>query len=78
MEEFAQIINLQESLRKEESKLTELKSAQLKNQRYAERLVRELDSNKRQTELLTKKLEETRIEKYLIIDFSYEFEMLMY
>jgi hypothetical protein len=67
LEDFAQIINLQESLRKEESKLAELKSAQLKNQRYAERLVRELDSNKRQTELLTKKLEETRIEKEKIL-----------
>lgn len=67
LEEFAQIINLQESLRKEENKLAELKSAQLKNQRYAERLVRELDSNKRQTELLTKKLEETRIEKEKIL-----------
>jgi len=67
LEEFAQIINLQESLRKEESKLAELKAAQLKNQRYAERLVRELDSNKRQTDLLTKKLEETRIEKEKIL-----------
>jgi len=67
LEEFAQVINLQESLRKEESKLAELKNAQLKNQRYAERLVRELDSNKRQTELLTKKLEETRIEKEKIL-----------
>ncbi len=67
LEEFANLINLRESLRKEESKLAELKSAQLKNQRYAERLVRELDSNKRQTELLTKKLEETRIEKEKIL-----------
>jgi len=67
LEEFANLFNLQESLRKEESKLAELKSAQLKNQRYAERLVRELDSNKRQTELLTKKLEETRIEKEKIL-----------
>ena len=67
LEEFAQLINQQESLRKEESKLAELKSAQFKNQRYAERLVRELDSNKRQTELLTKKLEETRIEKEKIL-----------
>lgn len=67
LEEFAQIINLQESLRKEESKLTDLKNSQLKNQRYAERLIRELDSNKRQTELLTKKLEETRIEKEKIL-----------
>jgi hypothetical protein len=47
--------------------LAELKSAQFKNQRYAERLVRELDSNKRQTDLLTKKLEETRIEKEKIL-----------
>jgi len=67
LEEFAQVINLQESVRKEESKMAELKSAQIKNQRYAERLIRELDSNKRQTDLLTKKLEETRIEKEKIL-----------
>ena len=67
LEEFAQIINSQESLRKEESKLTELKNNQFKIQRYTERLVRELDSNKRMTDLLTKKLEETRILKEKIL-----------
>jgi hypothetical protein len=67
LEEFAQIINSLESLRKEESKLTELKNNQFKIQRYTERLVRELDSNKRMTDLLTKKLEETRILKEKIL-----------
>jgi hypothetical protein len=67
LEEFAQTIQLQENVRKEETKLRELKSTQLKNQRYAERLIRELDSNKRQTDLLTKRLEETRIEKEKIL-----------
>ena len=67
LEEFAQIINSQDSLRKEESKLTELKNNQFKIQRYTERLVRELDSNKRMTDLLTKKLEETRILKEKIL-----------
>ena len=67
LEEFAQVINLQESLRKEESRLAELKEAQFKNQRYAERLIRELDSNKRLSDLLTKKLEETRIQKEKIL-----------
>jgi len=54
-------------LRKEESRLAELKEAQFKNQRYAERLIRELDSNKRLSDLLTKKLEETRIQKEKIL-----------
>ena len=67
LEEFAEGINLQESLRKEESRLAELKESQFKNQRYAERLIRELDSNKRLTDLLTKKLEETRIQKEKIL-----------
>jgi len=54
-------------VRSEEAKLNELKNSKIKFQRLAERHIRELDSNKRQTDLLVKKLEETKLEKEKIL-----------
>lgn len=67
LEEFVSQLNIEEQARNELTKLSELKSASLKYQKFADRLVRELDANKRQMELLTKKLEETKIEKEKIL-----------
>ncbi len=67
LEEFVAHLNLEERVRKEDTKLSDLKSTALKNQRFGERLVRELDSNRRQMELLTKKLDETKLEKEKIL-----------
>ena len=67
VEEFVRLINLEEDVRTEEKKLNELISTKAKQQKAAERIVRELDSNKRQSELLTKKLEEAKLEKEKIL-----------
>ncbi|MCZ2472354.1 hypothetical protein V7S77_07420 [Aquirufa ecclesiirivi] len=63
LEDFIEILNLEEAVRKEEQKLANLTSQKVKNTKSAERLVRELEANKKQTELLTKKLEEAKLEK---------------
>lgn len=67
LEEFLQSLSLEENVRSEETKLNELKNSKIKLQRLAERHIRELDSNKRQTELLIKRLEETKLEKEKIL-----------
>jgi hypothetical protein len=67
VEEFVRLINLEEDVRMEEKKLNELISNKSKQQKQADRFIRELDSNKRQTELLTKKLEEAKVEKEKIL-----------
>jgi hypothetical protein len=67
LEEFLQSLSLEENVRGEETKLNELKNSKIKFQRLAERHIRELDSNKRQTELLIKRLEETKLEKEKIL-----------
>ncbi len=67
LEEFLQSLSLEENVRSEETKLNELKNSKIKFQRLAERHIRELDSNKRQTELLIKRLEETKVEKEKIL-----------
>lgn len=67
VEEFVRLINLEEDVRVEEKKLNELISNKAKQQKLADRFVRELDSNKRQAELLTKKLEEAKVEKEKIL-----------
>ena len=67
VEEFLQSLNLEENVRIEEAKLAELKKTKIKQERLAERHIRELDSNKRQTDLLVKKLEETKVEKEKIL-----------
>lgn len=67
LEIFLQSLSLEENVRSEEVKLNELKNSKIKFQRLAERHIRELDSNKRQTELLVKKLEETKLEKEKIL-----------
>ena len=67
LEEFLQSLSLEENVRSEETKLNELKNSKIKFQRLAERHIRELDSNKRQTELLIKRLEETKLEKEKIL-----------
>ncbi len=63
LEDFIEILNSEEGVRKEEQKLANLTNQKVKNIKSAERLVRELEANKKQTELLTKKLEEAKLEK---------------
>ncbi len=67
LEDFVKIINLEEDVRTQEKALNDLIATKAKNQKAADRMVRELDSNRRQTELLTKKLEEAKIEKEKIL-----------
>lgn len=67
VEEFVRLINLEEDVRTEEKKLNELISTKAKQQKLSDRFIRELDSNKRQAELLTKKLEEAKVEKEKIL-----------
>ncbi len=67
VEEFVRLVNLEENVRVEEKKLNELISTKAKQQKLSDRFVRELDSNKRQAELLTKKLEEAKLEKEKIL-----------
>ncbi len=67
LDQFVQIVNLEEAARSEEKKLNELIKTKTKHQRYSERLVRELDANKRQTDLLLQRLEEAKLAKEKIL-----------
>ncbi len=67
MEDFIKIVELEEAVRVEENKLAELISAQAKNSKQAERLIRELDSNARQINNLEDRLKEAKIEKEKIL-----------
>ena len=67
MEDFIKIVELEEAVRVEENKLAELISAQAKNSKQAERLIRELDSNARQINNLEERLKEAKIEKEKIL-----------
>lgn len=67
IEEFIKIVDLEEGVRIEENKLAELNSAQSKNTKQAERLIRELDSNSRQISNLEERLKEAKIEKEKIL-----------
>lgn len=67
IEEFIKIVDLEEGVRIEENKLAELNSAQVKNTKQAERLIRELDSNSRQISNLEERLKEAKIEKEKIL-----------
>ena len=67
IEDFIKIVDLEEGIRVEENKLTELLSTQGKNSKQAERLVRELDSNQRQINNLEERLKEAKIEKEKIL-----------
>jgi hypothetical protein len=67
IEDFIKIVDLEEGVRVEENKLTELLSTQGKNSKQAERLVRELDSNQRQINNLEERLKEAKIEKEKIL-----------
>ncbi len=67
IEDFVKIVDLEEGVRIEENKLAELNSAQLKNTKQAERLIRELDSNSRQINNLEERLKEAKIEKEKIL-----------
>jgi len=67
LEDFVQIVNLEEAARTEEKKLNELIKTNIKNKRYSERLVRELEANKRQTDLLLQRLEEAKLAKEKIL-----------
>jgi predicted nucleic acid-binding Zn-ribbon protein len=67
IEDFIKIVDLEEGVRVEENKLTELIAAQAKNSKQAERLIRELDSNARQINNLEERLKEAKIEKEKIL-----------
>jgi hypothetical protein len=67
IEDFIKIVDLEEGVRIEENKLAELNSAQSKNTKQAERLIRELDSNSRQISNLEERLKEAKIEKEKIL-----------
>lgn len=67
IEDFIKIVDMEEGVRVEENKLTELISAQAKNTKQAERLLRELDSNQRQINNLEERLKEAKIEKEKIL-----------
>jgi hypothetical protein len=67
IEDFIKIVDLEEGVRIEENKLAELNSAQVKNTKQAERLIRELDSNSRQISNLEERLKEAKIEKEKIL-----------
>lgn len=67
LDNFVKIVHLEEAARVEEKKLNELIKTKTKNQRYSERLVRELDANKRQTDLLMQRLEEAKLAKEKIL-----------
>jgi seryl-tRNA synthetase len=67
IEDFIKIVDLEEGVRVEENKLAEIISAQAKNSKQAERLIRELDSNARQINNLEERLKEAKIEKEKIL-----------
>jgi hypothetical protein len=67
MEDFIKLVDLEEAVRIEENKLADLISAQAKNSKQAERLIRELDSNTRQINNLEERLKEAKIEKEKIL-----------
>ena len=67
IEDFIKIVDLEEGVRVEENKLTELIVAQAKNSKQAERLLRDLDSNQRQINNLEERLKEAKIEKEKIL-----------
>jgi chromosome segregation ATPase len=67
IEDFIKLVDLEEGVRIEENKLAELNSAQSKNTKQAERLIRELDSNSRQINNLEERLKEAKIEKEKIL-----------
>lgn len=67
LEDFAAKFTLQEGARIEQEKLDDLIKNRTKIQRTAERLVREMEANVRQTELLNQKLVEIKLEKEKII-----------
>jgi hypothetical protein len=67
IEEFIKIVDLEEAVRVEENKLADLISAQAKNSKQAERLIRELDSNARQINNLEERLKEAKIDKEKIL-----------
>jgi len=67
LEDFAKHFGLEENVRSEQTKLNEILAQKNKIIKNGERLVRELDANARQTEMLSKKLEEEKIKKEKII-----------
>ncbi|MHA8067558.1 hypothetical protein V7S76_12870 [Aquirufa sp. ROCK2-A2] len=67
LDNFVKLAQLEEAARLEEKKLNELIKTKTKNQRYAERLVRELEANKRQTDLLNLRLDEAKLAKEKIL-----------
>jgi hypothetical protein len=67
IEDFLKVTELEEGVRVEENKLVELTNVQAKNNKQAERLIRELDSNQRQITNLEERLKEAKIEKEKIL-----------
>jgi hypothetical protein len=67
LEEFTTKFSLEEGYRLEQEKLEELIRNRTKIEKTGERLVRELEANTRQTDMLNKRLEETKINKEKIL-----------
>ncbi|MEY2792971.1 MAG: hypothetical protein RJA76_963 [Bacteroidota bacterium] len=67
LEEFSNHFSLEENARIEQEKLDELLRNRTKIQRMGERLIREMEANNRQTDLLNKKLEDAKLQKEKII-----------
>ena len=72
IEDFLKIVDLEEGVRIEENKLTQLIAAQAKDSKQAERLIRELDSNQRQINNLEERLKEAKIEREKIITNQFQ------
>ena len=62
LNDFVEIINLQEAVRVEEKNLDDIKDKQSKVIKTGDKLVRSIEENKREKEKLLKKIEENRVE----------------
>lgn len=62
LNDFVEVINLQEAVRVEEKNLDDVKDKQSKVIKTGDKLVRSIEENKREKEKLLKKIEENRVE----------------
>jgi hypothetical protein len=62
LNDFVEVINLQEGVRTEEKNMEDVKDKQQKTIKTGDKLVRAIEDNKRDKEKLLKKIEENRVE----------------
>lgn len=62
LNDFVEVINLQEGVRTEEKTMEDVKDKQTKTIKMGDKLVRAIEDNKREKEKLLKKIEENRVE----------------